>query len=329
MTATGLHSPVEVSAQLAPEPARRGRLRRRERPPALTAQHLRATRTAYLMLAPMAVLLGVFVFWPLIYSIYLSCYRVSFYQGNKWVGTAFYRYVLTDPRFWHAIRIGALYALLTVPTGLVVSLALALFIKTLKGKLAALMKTVVYLPAVLSSVIAAVVFTLVYQDGGVLNAFVGLFHINPIAWLNEPKTVLPAVAVPGVWIGLGISTLILLSALLDIPASYYESAALDGAGLWKQTRYITIPMLRNVFLYLFVTGFTVAIQEFQLPLIMTGGGPVDATNTPNLYIFNSFRDNTPYATSFSLAAALLLFVVLGAISLVIFKLIRSEKAVDG
>jgi ABC-type sugar transport system permease subunit len=71
------------------------------------------------------------------------------------------------------------------------------------------------------------------------------------------------------------------------------------------------------------------VQEFQLPLIMTGGGPVDATNTPNLYIFNSFRDNTPYATSFSLAAALLLFLVLGAISIVIFTVFRSQKAVDG
>jgi multiple sugar transport system permease protein len=82
-------------------------------------------------------------------------------------------------------------------------------------------------------------------------------------------------------------------------------------------------------LYLFVTGFTAAIQMLDLPLVMTNGGPVNATTTPNLFIFNSFRTATPYATSFSLTAALLLFVVLGLISVIVFRLINSDKAVDG
>jgi sn-glycerol 3-phosphate transport system permease protein/lactose/L-arabinose transport system permease protein len=77
-----------------------------------------------------------------------------------------------------------------------------------------------------------------------------------------------------------------------------------------------------------VTTFVLTLQELQLPLIMTQGGPVDATNVPNLYIFNQFRDNTPYATSYSLTAALLLFFVLGAISLVMFRLVSSQKSSD-
>ncbi len=327
MTATDTRAPVETRRILA-LPARGGADGRARRP-RQSPPHLRSNGTAYLMIAPMVVLLAIFVIWPLIYSFYLSGYKVSFYLGNQWVGTKFYQYVLTDPLFWHALKIGLLYSAMTVPTGLIISLVLAMFIKTLSGTVASIMKTTVYLPAVLSSVVAAVVFTFIYQDAGVANATIGLFGIGPVAWLNDPQTVLPAIAAPGVWLGLGVSTLILLSALLDIPESYYESARLDGANILHQTRYITIPMLRNVFLFLFVTGFTLTIQEFQLPLIMTGGGPVDATNTPNLYIFNSFRDATPYATSFSLAAALLLFVVLGTISLLIFRLLRSEKAVDG
>jgi len=325
MTAADTRARVET--RRVPADTRRRAARRSTQTSA--PHHLRANRAAYLMIAPMVVLLAIFVIWPLFYSFYLSGFRVSFYQGRQWVGTKFYEYVLTDPRFWHAIKIGLLYAVMTVPTGLVIALILAMFIKTLKGALASFMKTIVYLPAVLSSVIAAVVFMFMYQDAGVVNWLVHLVGIGPVAWLNNPDTVLPAVAVPGVWIGLGVSTLVLLSALLDIPDSYYESARLDGANIFQQTRYITIPMLRNVFLFLLVTGFTLTIQEFQLPLIMTNGGPVDATNTPNLYIFNSFRDFTPYATSFSLAAALLLFLVLGAISLVIFRLLRSEKAIDG
>jgi multiple sugar transport system permease protein len=331
MTAADTRSPVETRPALAP-PVRgpgRGRGRRRPERAGAAPRHLRANGTAYLMIAPMVVLLGIFVIWPLFYSLYLSGYQVNFYQGSQWVGTRFYQYVLTDDRFWHAIKVGLLYSLMTVPTGMVISLALAMFIRTVAGTLGSVMKTIVYLPAVLSSVIAAVVFTFMYQDAGVVNWFVSWVGHGPVAWLNDPDTVLPAIAAPGVWLGLGISTLIFIAALFDIPESYYESASLDGANLWQKTRYITVPMLRNVILYLLVTGFTLTIQEFQLPLIMTGGGPVEASNTPNLYIFNTFRDNTPYATSFSLAAALLLFVVLGTISLVIFRLLRSEKAVDG
>lgn len=285
--------------------------------------------TAYLMIAPMVILLAIFVLWPLVYAVYLSGYRINFYKPKEWVGLDFYRFVLEDPRFIESIKIGLTYSLMTVPTGLVMAFLLASLIKTLSKRLGSLLKTTIYVPAVISSVIASVVFVFIYQDEGFANWFVGLLGIEPVAWLNDPGVALPAIAAPGVWLGFGISTLILLAAMLDIPESYYESAALDGASWFRTTIHITIPLLRNVFLFLIVTGVVLTLQEFQLPLIMTGGGPVDATNTPNLFIFNSFRDFTPYATSFSLAAALLLFLVLGAISLLIFKLISSVKAVDG
>jgi ABC-type sugar transport system permease subunit len=307
-----------------------GYARRRARAQAKAERRLRESNlTAYLMIAPMVALLGVFVLWPLCYAVYLSGYRISFYKPPVWVGTQFYHFVLTDPRFWHSLRVGLTYAAIVVPFQLVSALLLASFIKTLSGKFAAVLKTTVYVPAVISSVIASVVFVFIYQDAGLANWVVGLLGMKPVAWLNDPGTVLPSVAAPGIWLGFGVATLILLAAMLDIPQSYYESAALDGANWFKTTWYITIPLLKNVFLFLIVTGFTLTIQEFQLPLIMTGGGPVDATNTPNLFIFNSFRDGTPYATSFSLAASLLLFVVLGSLSIIIFRLVRSTKAVDG
>jgi ABC-type sugar transport system permease subunit len=285
--------------------------------------------TAHLMIAPMVVLLGIFVIWPLVYSFYLSTYKISFYKDPEFVGLQFYKYVLDSPRFWKSIGVGLYYAVITVPTGLVLALLLASFIKSLSKRAASFLKTTVYLPAVVSTVVASVLFVFIYQDDGVANWMLGLLNQAPLGWLNDPDLALPAIAIPGIWLGFGITTLILLAGLLDIPDSYYESAALDGASFFQRTFYITIPLLKNVLLYLLVTGFTLAIQMFDLPLIMTAGGPVDATTTPNLFIFNSFRDLTPYSTSFSLTASLLLFVVLGTISLVIFRLINSDKAVDG
>lgn len=292
-------------------------------------RHLRDNRTAYLMIAPMVILLTVFVIWPLIYSIYLSTFRISFYEEPQFVGLEFYRYVVDSPRFWSSIWVGLYYALLTVPTGIVIALLLASFIKSLSKRAAAFMKVTVYLPAVVSTVVASVLFVLMYQDEGVVNWLLSLLNRGPVNWLNDPSFALPAIAVPGIWLGFGVTTLILLAGLLDIPDSYYESAQLDGAGFFARLFHITIPLLRNVLLYLLVTGFTLSIQMFDLPLIMTGGGPAETTNTPNLFIFNSFRELTPYSTSFSLTASLMLFVVLGAISLLIFRLVNSDKAVDG
>jgi multiple sugar transport system permease protein len=306
------------------------RTRAERRAAARSARRLNESNlTAYLMIAPMVVLLGIFVIWPLLYSFYLSTFRISFYKGAQWVGLDFYRYVLDDPRFWHSLRVGIFYALMVVPIQLLLAYLLASLIKFSSSRMAAFLKVTVYIPAVVSSVIAATVFIFMYQDQGIANWVLSWFGAKPVAWLNDPQIVLPAIAAPGIWLGFGIATLIMLAALLDIPESYYESANLDGANFFQTTIYITIPLLRNVFVFLIITGFVLTIQEFLLPLIMTGGGPVDRSNTPNLYIFNSFRDTTPYATSFSLAASLLLFFVLGAISLVIFKAVSSVKAVDG
>jgi sn-glycerol 3-phosphate transport system permease protein/lactose/L-arabinose transport system permease protein len=303
---------------------RRRQVQRSDRTP----KQLRANLTAYLMIGPMVVLLAIFVIWPLIYAFYLSFFKISFYKDAQFVGLQFYQYVLTDPDFWDSLGVGLRFALMVVPSVLVLALVLASFIATLSKRMAAFMKTTVYVPAVVSSVVAAVIFIFIYQDEGFANWFVGLFGLGPFAWLNTETTALPAVAVPAIWLGFGVSTLIMLAGILDIPDSYFESAKLDGANFWQRTRYITVPSLRNVILYLLVTGLTLTIQEFQLPLVMTNGGPVNATNTPNLYIFNSFRDGTPYATSYSLTAALLLFIVIGTISLVIFRVVSSEKSSD-
>lgn len=165
--------------------------------------------------------------------------------------------------------------------------------------------------------------------GGLINGLLGAFGVGPFPFLSDVDMVLPALAVPAIWLGIGMATLIMLAGMLDIPEEYYEAASIDGASFRQKTRYITLPLLKNVLLFLLVTGAIAAIQQFELPLIMTNGGPVDASMTPNLYIFDQFRDPTPYARSFSLTAALLLFVVLGSITALIFRLVRSDKAVDG
>lgn len=317
--------PVElIDGELAEE----GKSRRRRRGSA--SKHLRDNRTAYLMLAPAVILLTIFVFWPLGYSFYLSTFEISFYKDPVFVGLQFYQYVLESPKFWNSIGVGLRFALMVVPTMIVLAFLIASFIRTCGVKLAGLMKTTVYVPTVISAVVASVIFIFMYKSqGGLINWLLGFIGQGPFAFLSDPALALPAIAVPGVWLAFGVTTLIMLAGMYDIPESYYEAAQLEGANFFQRSIFITIPLMKNVLLYLLVTLFIAALQQFELPLIMTQGGPTDATMTPNLFIFNQFKDPTPYATSFSLTAALMLMFVLGGISMLIFRLVNSDKAIDG
>ncbi|GLJ61362.1 sugar ABC transporter permease [Microbacterium barkeri] len=324
---TTTHMRTAANVALQPEPPLTGRRRRRTRERIST--HLIANRTAYLMIAPMVILLGIFVWWPLMYSFYLSTFEISFYEDPVFVGLQFYQYVLEDPQFWRSIGIGAMYVVYTVPAIMIIAFLMASFIRTCGIRLAGILKTTVYIPTVVSAVVASIVFIFMYRaDGGIINWLLSFVGLGPYAFLSDPSLALPAISIPGIWLAFGITTLIMLAGMYDIPQSYYEAAQLEGANYVQRTFFITVPLMKNVLLYLLVTATIAGMQQFELPLVMTAGGPTNSTMTPNLFIFNTFKDPTPYATSFSLTAALILFFVLGTISVLIFRLIRSDKAID-
>lgn len=282
---------------------------------------------AHLMLAPLLIMLGIFVIWPAIRAIYLSFFNWSFYQESTFVGLKNFRDVLTDDNFWNSIRLGLQFVLMTVPLQLLIAFLFASLASSVAAKLASVLKVSIYIPTIISGVITSVIFALIYNySGGLLNAVVKIFGMPDQAWLGDPRWALIAIAVPAVWLGTGLMSLIMLAGMVDIPESFYEAASIEGANWWQKTIYITIPQLKNIFLYLLVVTTIGAIQQFELPLIMTGGGPMRQTELPNLFIFNHFRGDA--YVGYSIAAALMLAVVLGSISAVIFKVVNSEKLVD-
>lgn len=287
----------------------------------------RDNRTAYWFLVPLVALLGIFVIWPAIYAGYLSFQDWSFYKEPEFVGIRNYANVLKDPLFIATIGRGFAFVLLTVPVMLVLAFMFASLVVTVSRRAASILKVSIYIPTIISAVIASIIFVLIYDySGGLLNALLGTFGIDPVPWIGDPKWALIAVAVPAIWLGMGLTSLIMVAAMVDIPAEYYEAAAMEGANWWQKTAYITLPQMKNVVLYLLITGFVAAIQQFELPLVMTQGGPLDSTTLPNLFIFNHFRNDVN--VGYSIAAALLLFVVLGTISALVFKFVNSERLVD-
>lgn len=281
-------------------------------------------RVIIIMLAPLLILLSIFVVIPLIYAAVVSFYEWSFYQDSVFIGLENFRRVLVDPKFYSAILTGLKFALIVVPTQLILSFLFASAIKSMSKKVGGFMKTSIYVPNVISGVVASTIFIFIYDfDGGIANAIATKLGFEQIAWLSDIKLALGSIAVPAIWIGFGMTTLVMLAGLNDIPNEYYEAAELDSANWFQKTIYITLPMMKNVFLYLLVMGFTGAMQQFDLPFMMTNGGPVSSTMTPNLFIFNHFKSD-PYM-GYTIAAALILFVILGTISFVFFRVFNRKE----
>jgi len=282
---------------------------------------------AYWFLAPLAVLLGIFVIWPAIYAGYLSFQDWSFYKDPEFVGWKNFVDVMSDRLFWAAVGRGFVFVAMTVPPMLVLAFLFASLVVSVGKKFASFLKVSIYIPTIISAVITSIIFVLIYDySGGLLNWFLAFFGVDPIAWIGDPAWALLAIAVPAIWLGMGLTSLIMVAAMVDIPQEFYEAAAMEGANWWQKTAYITLPQMKNILLYLLITGFVAAIQQFELPLVMTNGGPLDSTMLPNLFIFNHFRNDIN--VGYSIAAALLMFVVLGTVSAVVFRFVNSERLVD-
>ncbi|WP_206475637.1 carbohydrate ABC transporter permease [Microbacterium sp. KRD172] len=287
----------------------------------------RDDKIAYWFLVPVVVLLGIFVIWPAIYAGYLSFQNWSFYKDPEFVGWKNFTDVMSDPLFWSSVARGFGFVALTVPPMLVLAFLFASLVVSVGKRFAGILKVSIYIPTIISAVITSIIFVLIYDySGGLLNWFLAFFGIDPIAWIGDPAWALLAIAVPAIWLGMGLTSLIMVAAMVDIPQEFYEAAAMEGANWWQKTAYITLPQMKNILLYLLITGFVAAIQQFELPLVMTNGGPLDSTMLPNLFIFNHFRNDIN--VGYSIAAALLMFVVLGTVSAVVFRFVNSERLVD-
>ncbi len=283
--------------------------------------------TAFAFLAPTLVGILLFSILPVLLSFIDSFYNYGFYQARAYVGTNNYRLVLADKYFRNAILVGFRFVVIVVPFQIVVSFLFANLIKGLGRRTSAFVKTSIIVPTVISGVVASLVFVYIFDyQGGLLNNILKLFGIPLQAWFQDRHLAMFSVAAPRIWLGFGYTTLIMLGALLDIPESYHEAARIDGAGPWVRMRRITIPSMKNVILFLLVSGIVAAMQEFDMPSNMTGGGPARATETPALFIYTHFiRDPT---IGFSLAAAMVIALVLGTVSAVVFRLVSSERSTE-
>src|SRR5262245_3705145 len=278
-------------------------------------------RAAYLFLSPW--LFGLAAFWliPLVASLLLSFSEWNIITSPHWLGLENYREMLFDDRtFWLSIRVTLKYMVLSVPLYLVCGLLLSLLLN-LKIRGINLMRTIMFLPAVLSGVAVAVLWVaLLNPDVGAVNQVLrGLGIDDPPRWLDSPTWAVPSVVLVGLW-GIGGGAIIYLSGLQTIAAQLYEAALLDGAGAWQRFRYVTLPMLTPTLLFVLLTGLIEAFQVFDLVYVLSRGGTQGIGDSLQFYLINLYNEafvNGRYGYASALAWVLVLAAA--AVILIIFK----------
>jgi len=263
-----------------------------------------------LLLLPAGLLLAVIVVYPIATLFWSSLHGVDNANpaaGDQFVGLANYLRAFEDDRFWHSVGQTILYIVVTVPGALVIGLALALLAnKPFRVKWP--VRLGLLLPWALPLVFAGLIFRWFFEyQTGIVNDVLARIGIAPLNWLSDPTLATTAICIAIVWKASSFMALMLLAGLQTIPRSLYEAAEVDGATKWQQFVEITLPMLRPAIFVALIFRTITAIQTFDIPYAMTGGGPGEATETLAMYIHKTTLDFLDFGYGSALAALMFVF----------------------
>ncbi|WP_214411637.1 carbohydrate ABC transporter permease [Sphaerisporangium fuscum] len=251
--------------------------RRPVRSPSRRGRGIRRNITAYGFLCGALICFAFFSWYPMIREIILSFQRTNFVDAPVWVGLENFVTVVQDPAFGPAWRNTVMFTVLALIFGYGVPFVTAIVLNELRHARAYL-RFVVYLPVMLPPAVGVLLFQWFYDpDAGLFNQVLGFLHLPTLDWLNSSSTALFSLVIVSTWMNMGSGTLIYLAALQTIPSELYEAAELDGAGILKRIRHITIPQTRLILLVMLLLQIVATMQVFIEPFLLTGGGPENST----------------------------------------------------
>ncbi len=289
-------------------------------------------RAAYKFISPWLIGVAVFTLGPMILSFLMSFADWDIITPAKWRGVQNYvESGAVDPLFWKSMGVTLIYTIFSVPMGIFTALMLALLLNQ-KVKGIPLFRAVYYVPSLASLVASSLIFRKIFNpDNGLLNAVIYGSHgtwlgdqLSIIAgtpgkhvdWLGSEKFALPSLILMSIWFA-GGGMIIMIAGLQNIPQHYYEAATLDGAGVFKRFKAITLPMLTPTLFFSMVTGFIGSFQVFTQAIVMTQGGPNDSTR---FYMYKLYQNAfESLRMGYASAGAWVLFAIILLVTLVQFK----------
>jgi multiple sugar transport system permease protein len=262
---------------------------------------------AVIFLTPALLLLGIFLFYPIVYLLYLSFTKGSFtVSGIQWIGWRNYLRLFTDADFWQVMGNTAYFTIATVIPTIVVPLALAVLLNrtiALRG----ILRAAYFIPSITSLVAVGLAFRWLFQTDGYINDLLMALNVEPIPWLSSTIWAMPVLILLSSWKQLGFNLVVFLAGLQTIPQSLYEAAELDGADGWAKFRYITIPGLRLTLVFAILTTAIFTLKSFEQVYVITGGGPLNSTNLLVYYVYEQAFSRFEFG--YAAAAATVLLII--------------------
>ncbi|HDK27462.1 MAG TPA: sugar ABC transporter permease [Candidatus Atribacteria bacterium] len=280
-----------------------------------------------LMLVPGLVVMGMFTFYPIIKMFVMSFFdwKIGYNQVSPFVGIKNYLAVFSDPITGMALANTMFYAVVTVPSQMILGLIAALLINGIR-KFSITFRLLYYLPVITSWVVVALLFRYIFSNQGLLNYLLtDVFKWIPeyIGWLSTRWPAMTAMTLLGIWKGIGWNMVIFLAALQAVPEEYYEAASIDGAGSTQKFFYITLPNIKGTILFCTVMLTIGAFNTFTPIAVITGGNPAHQTEVVLTWTyyqtFSSFKMGYAAALSFVVAA------IVAGIAVILFRVLRPER----
>lgn len=297
------------------------------------AERERQNPWGYVFIAPALALYLIFSIWPIFrgFAMAFTDYRFI-YPETRWAfnGLANFREIAGDPDFWQSLGVSLRFTALVLPVTTIAALGLAIVIgKVSRG--ASFYRWMIYLPVILPVAVTYLMFGELYNSRfGLINSVLQDLGVErPPHWLGSVQTVLPAIAASDIWRGVGFPTLLFLVGIYGIDRELYEAAALDGASAWQQIVHLTVPLLKPVFALVLVLGLATVPAATESMLLLTNGGPRDASRTLGLYAYQTAFQMGDLRLGYASAMSLALGLASALVAWLVFLFLREETAAAG
>jgi len=289
---------------------------------------VRTKLSPYLFVSPAMLLLVTFGIFPIFVALAVSFTNMNIsafanIRNVKFVGIDNYVKLVGDPDFWQALGNTGLFALVGVPAVVLLSLGVALLLNRSDHWFFRSLRSFYFIPAITAIVAISLIWGYLYNTQfGFLNYLLSLVGIEQVQWLSDPVLAKFSVALVAVWRGTGLNIIIFLAALQGVPKDYLEAASLDGAGEWRKTFSIVIPLLRFAIFFVTVTTIISWMQFFDEPFVLTDGGPLGATTSVSIFLYKEgFRMNQ---FGYASAGSIVLFLIIAIITVVQLRARRAD-----
>jgi multiple sugar transport system permease protein len=265
----------------------------------------------YLFTLPYVLFFAVFTAYPLGFAFYLTVHDWNIVRDVRpFVGTRNFERLLGDELFWKALANTGVFLVVHIPLQIAIALLLSVILnQQLRAR--AFFRVAFFLPFVTSGAIISLVWLRLYADDGMLNMYLCVFGLGPVGWLSDPRVAMTSIALMATWKNVGYYLMIFLAALQAIPEQLYEEAYMGGATAWQRFAHITFPMLNPAFILVVILSTIGGFSLFVEPFVMTGGGPLDATLSLVLYLYQQAFQflRMGYAAAIGVVLALMIFLV--------------------